>query len=509
MKKTIKIICCTLFIGLIFTMFFCISEVKAKSAENSMRDWMNKITEQIQCDEEDKKRFEMVQKIILMICSRHHIEKTDGQPDKLICDEPKILQPNDYTPGTLAYYGSVTNDIKKIDEFVDSPDIELFKRAFQELKIVVHKIISIPEENIKLIEEDKTGNAELYFQTIKEQLALKYFLAMVDALYSSISGDQACYDNNVDLSSGLDLYKNLEYNTTGASFTIPCSYLECYKTSFDSLKKQVTALLDKIEKEQKKLEEKVDKSLVKWKNEINGKTDEAIDEAGEEIEPDEEDEEIPPIPPADWGNTDSTIGDSPEIKIEKLLERVSYVLGKGKDENLTNNFKSIIETIIDAFSNAGVIIMFMIIMFMGVKCIWTGAEGKAQFKEILPFLIVAIIFFWSARNVVDMVEDIFNVGTEIDSTELNNIKNQVWGTIIYIIRILAFAGIIFSGLKLMFSNAEGKADAKNQMIAILIGCILVFASSIVVKIVVDAFNDGIKVEKSKKEQNKYYIENIG
>ena len=57
--------------------------------------------------------------------------------------------------------------------------------------------------------------------------------------------------------------------------------------------------------------------------------------------------------------------------------------------------------------------------------------------------------------------------------------------------VAAFAGIIFTGIKIMFSNAEGKADIKNKLVSILIGCILIFASSLIVQIIVNTFNESV------------------
>lgn len=74
-------------------------------------------------------------------------------------------------------------------------------------------------------------------------------------------------------------------------------------------------------------------------------------------------------------------------------------------------------------------------------------------------------------------------------TEVTSLANKVWGSAILVFQILAFGGIVAAGLTFLFSSAEKKADIKQKIIYIIIGCLLVFASSTVVNLVVSVVSN--------------------
>lgn len=63
---------------------------------------------------------------------------------------------------------------------------------------------------------------------------------------------------------------------------------------------------------------------------------------------------------------------------------------------------------------------------------------------------------------------------------------KIWGTVTTIVQILAFAAIVFAGVRYMFASADQKADIKKGLGMLTIGAILVFAASTVVKFVIEA-----------------------
>lgn len=187
---------------------------------------------------------------------------------------------------------------------------------------------------------------------------------------------------------------------------------------------------------------------------------------------------------------------SPEFSMGTLKNRLLGLKGAGELSSV-NEFKGIIENDILGFVlRIGRYLIYAALLFYGVKCIWDGANGKAQFKEMLPYLLVALVFFYSGRGLVNVVQSIF------DTYEYENFGAEAFGSIIYIVRILAFAGILFAGVKLMFASAEAKADIKAHLIPIIIGCVFVFSSSLVVDIIVTIFDEsGFERSQTYIEQN--------
>ena len=189
------------------------------------------------------------------------------------------------------------------------------------------------------------------------------------------------------------------------------------------------------------------------------------------------------------------------MDLDHLIDRTSGFDNAGE---LKVEVKSVLnDTVTQMINIIGVIgryIMYALILFFGVRIIWAGVEGKSQFKEMLPYLLVGVIFFWAAPSVVNIVAEIFVLDS---STEVDSYMGSIFSTILVIVRIVAFAGIIFTGIKLMFSYSDKKADAKSSLLPVLIGCILVFATSTIVNIALNSAKDiGINTETSTEDIGK-------
>lgn len=65
-------------------------------------------------------------------------------------------------------------------------------------------------------------------------------------------------------------------------------------------------------------------------------------------------------------------------------------------------------------------------------------------------------------------------------TRVDTSVKKIWSTVILIVQILAFAAVVFAGLRYMFTSADQKADIKKSMGILALGAALVFAASTVV-----------------------------
>ncbi len=70
---------------------------------------------------------------------------------------------------------------------------------------------------------------------------------------------------------------------------------------------------------------------------------------------------------------------------------------------------------------------------------------------------------------------------------------KIWNTIIVVIRIAAFAGIIFAGVRYLYASADQKADLKKSLVPLVIGMVFVFASTILLDFIVKIFYDVTKI----------------
>lgn len=203
--------------------------------------------------------------------------------------------------------------------------------------------------------------------------------------------------------------------------------------------------------------------------------------------------------------TPPEVNQDPSFTLENLKDRVEDLIKYDKNEQLsgllnlfTGDGTEKDPGIIGTITSIGTYLMYAAILFFGLRCIWSGVEGKTQFKELLPYLLIGIIFFNSADNLVALAEIVFG------NTDYPNYVQDVWSNVLDIVRIIAFAGIIFLGIKFIFAAPSGKADIKSSLIPVLIGCIFVFASSTIVKLVIDISNEaGLEDIQSPSESSKY------
>lgn len=115
-------------------------------------------------------------------------------------------------------------------------------------------------------------------------------------------------------------------------------------------------------------------------------------------------------------------------------------------------------------------------------------------KKIFKFTCV----FLSIMMVMSMVYNIFAFGNGFDPnlfpTEDPNVVNErmsnsaekIFGTIATIVQVLAVAGIVILGVRYMFAGASDKANIKQTLIYAIIGLVLVFSASTVLKIFMNA-----------------------
>lgn len=79
------------------------------------------------------------------------------------------------------------------------------------------------------------------------------------------------------------------------------------------------------------------------------------------------------------------------------------------------------------------------------------------------------------------------LATATVDTKIENVTIRMTSTILTILQMAAVAGIVICGIRYMFTSADQKADIKRSMIYLVIGCVIVFATSTVVQFVIKAF----------------------
>lgn len=135
---------------------------------------------------------------------------------------------------------------------------------------------------------------------------------------------------------------------------------------------------------------------------------------------------------------------------------------------------AVLEDLVNLIKFAGNAIFIVVAIVLGIKYMYGSAEGKADVKDGLISLTVAMVLFYGWSTIQTILVDggnlIFIKGTDTDTV------TAIYNTVVYFLNIIATGVVIYVGVKYLMSGAEGKADLKGKGVPFVVGLILTFAS---------------------------------
>ncbi len=169
--------------------------------------------------------------------------------------------------------------------------------------------------------------------------------------------------------------------------------------------------------------------------------------------------------------------------LDNIIEQGSN-FGNGSDSGIGSSMKTFInDKIVPIVSLIGNLVFAGVTVILGVKYIWSGAEGKSQVSESLPAFVAAVLFFYLGGSIVTWMTGA--TSTIASANQWSTISGKIIGTINMVVRYTAFGGILYMGLKYMFASAEGKSQMKTSMVGVVLGITFVFMASKVVDFIID------------------------
>ena len=121
--------------------------------------------------------------------------------------------------------------------------------------------------------------------------------------------------------------------------------------------------------------------------------------------------------------------------------------------------------------------------------------------KILNFVFTIIVIIGVSTQVMASTASTLGNGlnsnvltdvTKQDNTlfnKLNSPISKVYGSFMLICKILGVAGIMVNGVRYMYASSNDKAKIKQSLIFVVIGTIFIFATDVVVRIVVGSWGD--------------------
>ena len=154
--------------------------------------------------------------------------------------------------------------------------------------------------------------------------------------------------------------------------------------------------------------------------------------------------------------------------------------------NIINEFAGIVNVV-------GTTAIVMATIFLGIKYIFGSVDSKADVKESMITLMIACVFFFGWNNIKQILFPLNSfVLISNSDTSYQDLVGRVFNIFVYGANIAAIIGVIYVGVRYLFSGADGKADLKGKSIYFIIGIILSFATVSFLTVVSNSINEIIK-----------------
>lgn len=157
-------------------------------------------------------------------------------------------------------------------------------------------------------------------------------------------------------------------------------------------------------------------------------------------------------------------------------QATKWFKGVNKDDN-SSQAVEIINEFVDMVNVIGTTVIVIATIILGIKYIFGSVDSKADVKESLITLFVACIFFfgWTAIKNVLFPSNQFALTSDSDSS-YKDLIGRVFNIVVYFANIAAILGVIYVGVRYIFSGANGRAELKGKAVYFIIGIILSFAT---------------------------------
>lgn len=161
--------------------------------------------------------------------------------------------------------------------------------------------------------------------------------------------------------------------------------------------------------------------------------------------------------------------------------------------NVSEKSIEIVNQFMDIVNYVGTTLIIIATMFLGVKYMFGSVEGKSEVKESLMTLLVACVFFFGWQYIRDIIL-IGTSGTQLflvsnADHSYRNLFGRLLGVVMMIVKVAAIVGVIYVGVRYIFSGATGKAELKGKSVYFIIGIILTFSSVTVLTVFANVLAD--------------------
>ncbi|MEG1344562.1 MAG: hypothetical protein RSD14_03505 [Clostridia bacterium] len=146
------------------------------------------------------------------------------------------------------------------------------------------------------------------------------------------------------------------------------------------------------------------------------------------------------------------------------------------EDIINDTSNNIFAQISDMINVIGTSVIVLVTIALGTKYMFGSVDSKADVKESLINLLVACVFFFGWQS----IKAILIPGNNFvftSSGDFNGTVGAIFSTSMYILQFLVIVGVIYVGVRYIFSGASGRGELKAKSGNFLIGIILAFATT--------------------------------
>lgn len=179
-----------------------------------------------------------------------------------------------------------------------------------------------------------------------------------------------------------------------------------------------------------------------------------------------------------FGSSDtSNTSDTSDTSADGMWSAASTWFKAIKTSDNSTQAQDIVSEFITAINIIGTTVIVIATIILGIKYIIGSVDSKADVKESMVTLLIACIFFFAWDKISTLL---FSGGrlvfTSTDDASYKSIIGRIFNFAVFVANIAAVAGVIYVGIRYIFSGASGKAELKMKSPYFIIGIILAFCA---------------------------------
>ena len=121
-----------------------------------------------------------------------------------------------------------------------------------------------------------------------------------------------------------------------------------------------------------------------------------------------------------------------------------------------------------------------------------------EFRILLAIVFIALLFINTCYGAVGLGTNVDNGSGNNKMTTATAAVGRIWGSVKLVLQVVSLSIVVACGVRYMFASADQKADIKKSLGILVLGCAIVFGTTLIIDFIKaiagDLFGSGISNE---------------